>query len=55
MISDAENILNDVDFFADAVDTPRETFEQDKKLESSKGGISKEESLVKKTVDARKR
>ena len=41
MMTDVENILNDVEFFADAVDTPKEGVEQHRKRECLKRAISK--------------
>ena len=41
IIADAEDILNDDDFFGDAVDTPKEGIEQHKKREELKSAIDK--------------
>ena len=40
-MSDVENILNDVDFFGDIVDTPKEGIKQHKKRECLKSDIDK--------------
>ena len=42
MTSVVENILNDNKFFADAVDIPKQSFEQKRKQEGLEGAISKE-------------
>ena len=41
MMTDVESILNDDEFFADTVDTPKEGAEQHKKRECLKGAIRK--------------
>ena len=41
MKSDVENTLNDDEFFADTVDTPKEAAEQHRKRQCLKGAISK--------------
>ena len=41
MRSDVENTLNDDEFFADTVDTPKEVAEQYRKRQCLKGAISK--------------
>ena len=40
-MADTGDIINDDDFFGDAVDTPREDIEQHKKQECLKGVIDK--------------
>ena len=42
MTSVVENILNDNEFFANAVDMPKQRFEQQRKRKSLEGAISKE-------------
>ena len=48
MISDAEDIVNDDEFFSDTVDTPKKGIEQHKKREGLKGEISKGKLLDRK-------
>ena len=42
MMANVENLLNDDEFFADIIDTPKEGFEQHLKRECLKEAISKE-------------
>ena len=42
MTSVVENILNDNEVFADAVDIPKQSFEQKRKRKGLEGAISKE-------------
>ena len=42
MTSVVENILNDNEFFADAADIPKQSFEQKRKRKGLEGAISKE-------------
>ena len=41
MMADAENVLNNDDFFGDTVDTPNESAEQHRKVEFLKSALSK--------------
>ena len=46
MMSDAENILDNNECFADTANTPKERIEQHKKRVCLKGAISKEKPVV---------